>query len=727
MTSDGTPIDLESKTQLPRSPDSLQFSDDTMRASAKLSYALQEKNGHTDELSKLQESVTQDLEHDGIRLSLEEKQSWSDHTENMISQVHNGISASRETPQITEHIDLKDYKRTIEDIFSTYGLRKKSIKLHALGAIMASNKVLEGLGTVGLSVLVTRLYGAMAGGTLQGQDIGTTVDEMVKRIPKNRSEFIGFGLREGWPVLAFLSILPASLVDAAAKSKFAQEMLDVRKSINARVASSIFMRDFEFVHDKSPAEIMNVIDKGKKGVLDLLSTTYKDVVPHAAVVFGTAIPQVVVSPLMGLASLLRIPLLVKSTEQMVQNLLIQRKEELQRKDYVDSRILTSLGSLEVVKTSPDMEAAIAELEGNMELRDELQIKGEKIQVERGKTSNLLSALFNYGIPLVGVAENVVRKRQGKAVSAAMSGLYGSSIQETSSKELARLYAEHIQPAIQDIKRMEELLGPYDQLDVPDGVKERARKPVDELPNFDIRVRDLRFKHILHGVSIDIPQGTFLTIKGRSGIGKTTFLRHLMGLYTAETGNVHYGGEDLQSVKKYGDQSIYTKLAYANQNPQFFENMTLRENLLLWTQKHISDIEIRQVLTDLNLDYLLDRLDQKTKHFSGGELRRIGLARALLKDPRVLFLDEPTANLDEASSKQVLEIIKRLRQKRKNMTVVAITHDDNFEAIAERIVDFNDLSKNADGMNPYQGNNTRHRMNSISLGDNQAYEASAKAE
>lgn len=166
----------------------------------------------------------------------------------------------------------------------------------------------------------------------------------------------------------------------------------------------------------------------------------------------------------------------------------------------------------------------------------------------------------------------------------------------------------------------------------------------------------------------------------------------MGLYGAKEGAVQYGGVDLQNIKKFGEQSIYSKIAYANQNPQFFENMTLRENLLLWTKKPATDIEIRQTLHDLRLDGLIERLDSKVKHYSGGELRRIGIARALLKDPRVLFLDEPTANLDEESAKQVLEIIKGLRVKRPEMTVVAVTHDLNFEAIAERIVDFREINK-----------------------------------
>ena len=260
--------------------------------------------------------------------------------------------------------------------------------------------------------------------------------------------------------------------------------------------------------------------------------------------------------------------------------------------------------------------------------------------------------------------------------------------------------------------MDELLGPYNQLDHPLGLKERARVPVTQLPNYDISVQNLRFKNILHDVNMDIPQGAFVTIKGPSGIGKTTFFRHLVGLYEGAEGAVSYGGVDLQKIKKYGDESIYNKIAYANQNPQYFEDMSLRDNLLLWTKHDISDDKVRLVLRDLNLEHLEDRLDTVTKHFSGGEMRRIGIARALLKDPKVLFLDEPTANLDQESGQQVLDIIQRMRKTHKDMTVVAVTHDAAFEKIAEQGVDFRDINKLSD----------EDRSN---LGNRQVFYASAK--
>lgn len=80
------------------------------------------------------------------------------------------------------------------------------------------------------------------------------------------------------------------------------------------------------------------------------------------------------------------------------------------------------------------------------------------------------------------------------------------------------------------------------------------------------------------------------------------------------------------------------------------------------RRDVPDQEVRQTLSDLNLDHLAERLDSENKHLSGGERVRIGIARALLQNPSILFLDEPTASLDERSAQQVIDIISSLRKR-----------------------------------------------------------------
>ncbi len=653
----------------------------------------------------LVDSMEKDLSARGIQLSSEEKKRWSDGVKEMFQTQ----KAENAKPVDTTKIDLRDYQRVLGDVHKTYGLGKHAISLGAIESVIVANKLVDSIASVGASVLLWKAWDKVNATVYQKHieraadhlsrgkfmsefSIHDVLTDVAHLAPKTPREAVDLAKKEGWPVWFALAKLPLSVSEAVMPFVFEKHLLATRDAINRRISQSIFMRDFEFIHDASAVELLDIIERGKKGVLDLIATTYLEVVPHATVVFTTALPQFLTSPLMAVTSILRIPFLIKTTEKLSQQILASRRAQLAHKAMIDQRVATTLASIEIVKTSPSIEEATKELEQTMHERDTFHIKTSEAELKHSLRASVLAQLFEFGIPAVGALENIVRGKRKQAVASGLVGMFLAGKQRASAEAIATIFAEKIQPAIQDIKRMEELLGPYTEVDTPEGPKEKARMAVEELPSFAISVKDLRFKDILHGVSLDIPEGSFVTIKGKSGLGKTTFFRHLMGLYGAPEGAVQYGGTDLQHVKKFGEQSIYSRIAYANQNPQVFENMTLRDNLLLWTKKPVTDMEIRQIMHDLHLDPLIGRLDSKVKHYSGGELRRIGIARALLKDPRVLFLDEPTANLDEESAKQVLDIIQGLRRKRPDMTVVAVTHDPNFEAIAERIVDFREINR-----------------------------------
>ncbi|MDP1722172.1 MAG: ATP-binding cassette domain-containing protein [Candidatus Gottesmanbacteria bacterium] len=707
----------------------IEISADTINEASKMLGEVKD-NGKTSEQSveQMLQSFEKDMQKGGINLTPEEKKIWKEKSKG----AYSGLSKSPESTADPDAINLNDYADCIKRIHGTYDLKKSTPKFAAYTALMMGSNALAVTGELGMTNLIeTTIKSAQELAKLESGEL--TKGKLTRTLIK----------AYGPMFLPLLLALPASVVDVMAQIGFEKELLPLKSMINRRVAESVFMRDFEFVHDKSAAEILNAIDKGKSATMNLLTMTYTGIIPELTGIFATVIPQLRASLFAGLYGAAKIPLLYLTSKEKVIAINRQRREELARKDDIDTRVLTSLGSLEVIKTSDSMDTAITQLEETMKEREELQTNRAIEQIKVSKKGDFLLRVTDIVAPFAAAGIKYVTtkdpfsilaksfgnkdanasKQVEEVVSAfgefftkssssstdnistakniARGGLaameflrvsVGQSIVNMRANSIINLFTNRIQPAIQDFKKMEELLGPYDQVDTPEGPKEKARMEVDALGNFDISVKNLSFKDILHDVSLDIPQGSFVTIKGPSGIGKTTFFRHLMGLYGAKDGVVQYGGVDLQNIKKFGEQSIYSKIAYANQNPQFFENMTLRENLLLWTKKPTTDIEIRQTLHDLRLDGLIDRMDSKVKHYSGGELRRIGIARALLKDPRVLFLDEPTANLDAESTKQVLEIIKGLRVKRPEMTVVAVTHDPSFEAIAERIVDFKEINR-----------------------------------
>jgi len=578
---------------------------------------------------------------------------------------------------------LKEYADTFSYVYSLYGLDKRALKLGFLESVMMLNATMR---------------------QVTGPITNTEIRKIFKGDPGEVKDAEAF-MKDAKRLVAYVAgitvgVMATTLFGGSARKAFDKETLSIRIHVNDRVANSVFMRDFEFMQDKKPAEILNIIDRGKQGTMDLINVTYTEIIPHLTAVIAASIAGFSVDKTGGILGLLRLPILYWNNKRTASSILANRHTELLRKDTVDTSVMNSLQSIEVVKTSDTMEDAIAELGNVMQERDEMIIASSKKHISRRQQELVFSTFFEDIAPLVLGYLDYLKSTQsdikvGEAAFMAHNQYRTISFQQRSigghASSLMRVFSEIIQPALQDIARMEELLGSYDQLDKPDGILEQGRMPVSELMDFDIRVRNLRFKNILHDVSMDIPQGSFITLRGASGLGKTTFLRHLVGLYRAGADTVQYGGKDINSIKKYGPESLYTKLAYVNQQSLYFENMTLRENLLLWTKKEVSDGRLKQVLSDLRLEYLQDRLDSTAKHFSGGELRRIGVARALLKDPKVLFLDEPTANLDDQSARQVLQIIKDMRKNRPDMTVVAVTHDPNFEAIAERIVDFDTIN------------------------------------
>lgn len=684
------------------------------------------------DISTLVSSVDNDIEASGIHLHNEEKSKWKDSVQETFEKPKDTPIDPDEAKQF--EVSLPEYQKFFSQLSKTYGLDKQRVKYGAIEGLLMSAKTVRSLSSVSISGILLSLWSnqealpksselawrwlgeRMAPNVRESTPAGAMpVNVQEKHVMDATQELGTLWKSFKWPVAIALAYVPAVVAEYAGEVSLINSMKSVRRAVNERAANSLFMRDMEFVHDKSAAEINNIIEKGKQSTIDLFYTTYTGVIPRlAAIGLGTAGQFLLNNPVGATLQLARLPFLYGASKDYASEVLAQRAADLKRKDMIDTRINATLGSLEIVKSSDSMDQAIDQLKDSMTMRDEFQMTTSKEAMKQGIKMEALNTAFGFGIPAVSAAVDYIRTgKWQRAAASGFVGLMGGRLVESNSKELIDIYIDRIQPALQDIKRMEELLGPYEQLDKPDGPLEKARMPVGTIKNFDISVQNLSYKNILHEVTLDVPQGSFVTLKGVSGSGKTTLMRHMLGLYEADKKAVTYGGVDLQRIKKFGDESIYSAIGYANQNPQFFENMTLKENLLLWTKKHIPDERISDVLHDLHLDHLKGRLESTVKHFSGGELRRIGIARALLKDPKVLFLDEPTANLDEKSSKQVLQIIKDMRKNRPDMTVVAVTHDPDFEAIAERVVDFAEVNKPAD-------------TSAVSLGNRQVFYASASS-
>lgn len=193
-------------------------------------------------------------------------------------------------------------------------------------------------------------------------------------------------------------------------------------------------------------------------------------------------------------------------------------------------------------------------------------------------------------------------------------------------------------------------------------------------------------NILKKVSLTINSGELVAIVGPSGSGKSTLL-HIMGLLDKQSsGAVTLAGEETTHLSEGEAAKLRNKyIGFIFQQFNLLSRTTALENVLLPTlYNDIPDAAERTkaiaLLTKLGLG---ERINNKPNQLSGGQQQRVAIARALINDPKIIFADEPTGNLDTKSGHEVLDIIKTLH--REGRTIVIVTHDLELAKVAERVI------------------------------------------
>jgi putative ABC transport system ATP-binding protein len=182
--------------------------------------------------------------------------------------------------------------------------------------------------------------------------------------------------------------------------------------------------------------------------------------------------------------------------------------------------------------------------------------------------------------------------------------------------------------------------------------------------------------VLHGLSLEIPAGEFVSLMGPSGSGKTTILNLVGGLDHADSGEVIVGGEHLESLS--GGQLTYWRGGHVGFVFQFYNLMPMLsaaanvELPLLLTKLSKSERRHR-VAVALEIVGLKDRAAHKPGEMSGGQQQRVGIARAIVADPAILLCDEPTGDLDRNSADEILALLQQLNRQQ-GKTIVMVTHD-----------------------------------------------------
>ena len=181
--------------------------------------------------------------------------------------------------------------------------------------------------------------------------------------------------------------------------------------------------------------------------------------------------------------------------------------------------------------------------------------------------------------------------------------------------------------------------------------------------------------VLKGINISINQGDFTGIVGPSGSGKTTLLYCLSSLETITSGNVFFMGKDISKYSEIelGNLRKYS-LGFVFQFYNLIPNLTVYENVLL--PKIIAKKKEDNIDSILETVGMLKYKDYYPNQLSGGMQQRVAIARALVNEPKIIFADEPTGNLDQKNGLEIMKILKKLN-KEKDITVILVTHNEDY--------------------------------------------------
>ncbi len=212
-----------------------------------------------------------------------------------------------------------------------------------------------------------------------------------------------------------------------------------------------------------------------------------------------------------------------------------------------------------------------------------------------------------------------------------------------------------------------------------------KEKVIEVEDLHASFEDLK---VLSGVSFAAYKGEVTVLLGGSGSGKTTVLKHLLGLYPISRGRIDVLGKDMATLREVEQVELYLQMGVFYQSGALLNSLTVAENVALPLTQHTklpSDLIREIVYMKLSLVQLTHAYHLYPSQLSGGMLKRAALARAIVMDPPLLFCDEPGAGLDPISLESLDKLILNLKNKL-GMSIVMVTHEvSSIMRVANRIV------------------------------------------
>jgi putative ABC transport system ATP-binding protein len=192
-------------------------------------------------------------------------------------------------------------------------------------------------------------------------------------------------------------------------------------------------------------------------------------------------------------------------------------------------------------------------------------------------------------------------------------------------------------------------------------------------------------NVINNINLSVPEGTFSVIVGKSGSGKSTLLSLIGALDKPTSGIIEVGD---QVITKLGDSSLIQyrrkKVGFIFQNYNLIPNLSAIENVMLPMEfagiGHKERKERAAMLLE-EVGILEDKYGRKPLRLSGGEQQRVAIARSLANNPKLILADEPTGNLDSATGKVIINLLRNLVKKEKT-TIIAVTHDQGIARLAD---------------------------------------------
>ncbi|MBS1515558.1 MAG: ABC transporter ATP-binding protein [Bacteroidetes bacterium] len=194
--------------------------------------------------------------------------------------------------------------------------------------------------------------------------------------------------------------------------------------------------------------------------------------------------------------------------------------------------------------------------------------------------------------------------------------------------------------------------------------------------------------VLRDINLKVYEGESLVTLGKSGTGKSVILQCIVGLLYPDSGSIYVYGKNIPKLSEDELQEVRKKIGFLFQSGALYDSMTVRQNLEFPLRRltDLNDAEINNKVKDaLESVGLYRAIDKMPSELSGGMRKRIGLARTLITDPKIMLYDEPTTGLDPATSREISELILKMKDKHK-VSSINVTHDmECAKLTADRIV------------------------------------------